>query len=95
MPKRELVGTTQAALQTRQLKLSRKLPELGVLTQELQNFQVSISDNGFDSYNARTGAHDDLVLALAMALWLARNPEEPLRLLDPEIAGPLISFRGR
>ncbi|CAN5668633.1 hypothetical protein BH20ACI3_BH20ACI3_24460 [soil metagenome] len=78
VPKRELVGVAQVALQTGRLKIASELPEVGVLTQELQNFQVSISNSGFDSYEARTGKHDDLVLSLAMALWLSgrRRPQE-------------------
>ncbi|MFN2578217.1 MAG: hypothetical protein ABR607_11060, partial [Pyrinomonadaceae bacterium] len=75
VPKRELVGSTQVALQTGRLKIAADLPEVSILTQELQNFQVSISDSGFDSYEARTGKHDDLVLSLAMAVWLASRPK--------------------
>jgi len=77
IPKRELVGVVQVALQTGSLKIAADLAEVGILTQELQNFQVSISESGFDSYEARTGKHDDLVLSLAMALWLAgrRKPQ--------------------
>jgi hypothetical protein len=71
VPKRELVGATQVALQTGRLKIAKDLPEVDALIRELQNFEVEISQSGFDSYNARTGAHDDLVLALAMPLWLA------------------------
>lgn len=95
VPKRELVGVTQVALQTGRLKIARDLPEVGVLTRELQNFQVSISDSGFDSYNARVGAHDDLVLALAMALWLASKPVPYFGPLDPEICEELYEYRGR
>lgn len=73
VPKRELVGVCQVALQTGKLKIAAELPEVSILTQELQNFQVSISTSGFDSYEARTGAHDDLVLSVAMALFLARR----------------------
>ncbi len=79
VPKRELVGSTQVALQTGRLKIASELPEVSILTQELQSFQVEISQSGFDSYNARTGAHDDLVLALAMAVWLAQRT--PRRIL--------------
>ncbi len=79
VPKRELVGSTQVALQTGRLKIAAELPEVSILTQEMQTFQVGISQSGFDSYNARTGAHDDLVLALAMALWLAHRT--PRRIL--------------
>jgi hypothetical protein len=48
-----------------------KLPEAATLTQELQHFQMKIAlDTGHDSYGAwREGTHDDLVLALACALW--------------------------
>ncbi len=75
VPKRELVSHCQAALQTDHLKIAADLAEASVLVTELQNFQVEISQNGFDSYNARSGAHDDLVLAVAMALWLGQRPE--------------------
>jgi len=80
VPKRELVGATQVALQTGRLKIAADLPEVSILTQELQNFEVSISDSGFDSYEARTGKHDDLVLSLAMAVWLASRPVRELRM---------------
>lgn len=73
VPKRELVGATQVALQTGTLKIASELPDVGILTQELQNFQVKISDSGFDSYEARVGVHDDLVLSLAMALYIANR----------------------
>jgi hypothetical protein len=76
VPKRELVGVTQVALQTGALKISDELPEGSILRTELQNFQVSISESGFDSYEARTGKHDDLVLSLAIALWIGRHSKE-------------------
>jgi hypothetical protein len=71
VPKRNLVGTTQAVLQTGRLKVASALPEAARLTEELRNFQMKIAlDTGHDSYGAwREGTHDDLVLALACALW--------------------------
>jgi hypothetical protein len=95
VPKRELVGVVQVALQTRRLRLAKELPELGVLTQELQNFQVSISEAGHDSYEARVGKHDDLVLALTMALWLATRQEAKIEDLDHDIAEAICSYSGR
>lgn len=45
-----------------------------MLVKELLNFKVTISTSGHDSYEAwREGDHDDLVLATAMALWLAER----------------------
>jgi hypothetical protein len=70
VPKRELVGAVQVLLQTGRLKIARELPEAALLTSELLNFQVKITETGHDSYGAwREGQHDDLVLALALAVW--------------------------
>lgn len=73
VPKRELVGTAQVVLSTGKLIFSGHFTLKEVLIQELQNFQVKISDSGFDSYEARSGLHDDLVLSLSMALWMGRR----------------------
>jgi hypothetical protein len=76
VPKRDLAGGVQVALQTSRLKIAAGLPDTQVLVQELQNFRVKISLAGHDSYGAgageewRVGAHDDLVLAVAIALWV-------------------------
>ncbi len=70
VPKRNLVSTVQVLLQTDRLKFADSLPELPTLMSELQNFHVKITDKAHDTYGAwRDGAHDDLVLALALALW--------------------------
>jgi hypothetical protein len=73
VPKRELVAVVQVLLQTGKLKIASELPEVSILTQELQNFQVTISQSGFDSYKASTGKHDDLVLSLARGCGLGRK----------------------
>jgi hypothetical protein len=36
---------------------------------ELQNFEIHVSESGKESYDARTGAHDDLVVSLGLACW--------------------------
>lgn len=71
VPKRDLVSVAQVALQTGRLKIAASLPEAATLTRELLNFQVKINlDTAHDSYGAwREGAHDDLVLAICLALW--------------------------
>ena len=74
VPKRDLVSVTQVALQQKRLRFPdpKKLPVVDVLTHELTNFRVTISAAGNDSYAAwRERDHDDLVLALALALWHA------------------------
>jgi hypothetical protein len=39
----------------------------------LKDFQRKVSDAGRATYNARVGAHDDLILAVAIALWFSTN----------------------
>jgi hypothetical protein len=75
VPKRDLVSSAQVALQGGRLKVAASLPEAATLTRELQNFQVKINlDTAHDSYGAwREGTHDDLVLAVALSLWIAEN----------------------
>jgi phage FluMu gp28-like protein len=76
VPKRDLVSAAQVAFQSGKLRIAPTLPEAQVLVRELQNFQVKINlETAHDSYGAwREGAHDDLVLALALALWTGTQP---------------------
>ena len=69
VPKVELVGAAQLALQSRRVKVAESLPEAATLVAELRNFQVSYTEAANATYNARVGAHDDLVLAAALALY--------------------------
>jgi hypothetical protein len=77
VPKRILVANTAIALQSGKLQISKKLPLADTLIEELQNFKAKISNSGNDTYGAgsdwRTNSHDDLVLALALALWTAND----------------------
>jgi len=77
VPKRNLVSLIQVPLQQGRLKIASELPDAAVLVRELENFQAKISDAGSDSYGAwREGTHDDLVLAVALAIWGAANYNE-------------------
>ena len=73
VPKVELVGAAQMALQSRKVKVAETLPEAATLVAELRNFQVAYTESANATYNARVGAHDDLVLAAATALWGSRQ----------------------
>ena len=69
VPKRELILSTQLALQQQRLRIAAGLEHAVTLTDELKTYQVKVSAAGHDSYSAREGAHDDLVLAAALAVW--------------------------
>lgn len=78
VPKRDLVGAVVAPLQSGRLKIAPALAEAVTLTRELRDFKAKISlATGHDSYGVgeewRIGQHDDLVLAVAMAVWVAQN----------------------
>ncbi len=77
VPKRILAATAAIAVQSGKLKISTKLPLADTLISELQNFKAKTTPSGNDTYGAgadwRENSHDDLVLALAMALWTAND----------------------
>ena len=68
-PKRDVIVATQAALQNGRLRIAAGLEHAETLTAELKSYRVKISQTGHDTYDAREGAHDDLVLACGLAVW--------------------------
>lgn len=78
VPKRDLASTVLVLLESGRLEIARNLPLAEALTAELVGFRVKISlATGHDSYGAgedwRSAPHDDLVLALAMAVWYGEH----------------------
>jgi Terminase RNaseH-like domain len=74
VPKKELVSALQILLQSKRLKIAKKLPEAATLIKELENFKAKITASANEVFEAwRTGDHDDLVLAVAMACWIGEN----------------------
>jgi hypothetical protein len=73
VPKRDLAGAVQVALQRRRLRVVEGLTHAATLRGEMDNFRARIGLTGHDSYGAgeewRDGNHDDLVLSVALALW--------------------------
>src|ERR1700758_4024622 len=52
----------------KRLKIHKNLAEVDTLVAELQDFRAEVTDSGYWRFGARAGKHDDLVLALAIAL---------------------------
>src|SRR5215469_1189696 len=73
VPKLTLVSRLQALLHEGRLKILRELTEAETLVRELQDFRCEFTAAGHLTFNARTGKHDDLVLALAIAVWRAHG----------------------
>jgi hypothetical protein len=73
VPKMTLISTLQALLHEGRLHIQKDLPEAAELVKELQDFRVRFTENGHMTFGAREGKHDDLVLALAIAVWRAQK----------------------
>jgi hypothetical protein len=71
--KSELISKVQALLHAQELIIEPELADAAVLVRELQDFRVSYSTAGNAIFGAREGAHDDLVLAAALAIFGASH----------------------
>jgi hypothetical protein len=76
VPKGEIISRIQSLLHTGQLRISPSLPDAFALKNELSTMQADFTDTGYIKFNARSGAHDDLVLALGIALWKSYGQSE-------------------
>jgi hypothetical protein len=82
VPKRDLIGGLQVRLEAGELRIARGIEGVGALVRELMNMRrrdrgggrVRVGADGF-------GEHDDLVVALALAVWRAR-PKPKVRFGD-------------
>jgi hypothetical protein len=69
-----LVSTVQKFLSSEAIGISKRLPAAELLRAELRDFRVKMSRSATEVYDAREGQHDDLVLSLAVALFVAEHP---------------------
>src|SRR5262249_54641802 len=74
VPKKDIVTRLQLLFENRRLRIAKGLPDTAVLIRELLNFRVAITPAAHETFGAwRDGEHDDLVLAVALASWLAER----------------------
>lgn len=69
VPKSLLVSGLEARLHSGELEIAADLLDAPALHEELKDFSRKVSESGRVTFNARSGAHDDLVLAVAIALF--------------------------
>jgi hypothetical protein len=82
VPKIILISRIQALLHDGRLKIHKDLPDAAALASELQDFRADVTDAGYWKFGARAGKHDDLVLALAIALWRSHGDDQHTGLLE-------------
>jgi hypothetical protein len=74
VPKRDLIVGLQVLFQNRDLRIAKNLPLGNTLVEELANVEVKVTPSGREQMAAwRHGLHDDLVFAVALACWGAKE----------------------
>jgi hypothetical protein len=91
VPKKHLVGGLQVVLYDKRLAVHPQLPGAGVLQRQLRDLQMKITKAGNETFEARSGAKDDLAVALMLALWAAERACGALPTEPPEAAYTEIS----
>jgi len=77
VPKRDLIAGVQLALEKSELRISKRMKDVGALVRELVDVRITAGRRmgsmriGADG----SGEHDDLAIALALACWRARRRE--------------------
>jgi hypothetical protein len=77
VPKSTLVSKLVARLHGGELFVHESLKDWPVLRRELLNFRPQITQSGVETWNARSGEHDDLVLATALCAWYMSDGSQP------------------
>jgi hypothetical protein len=73
--RKELASVLQVLLVSRRLRVAPALPEARTLAEELAAFTVKVTDTLNETFEVwRERPHDDLVLAVALAVWAAETP---------------------
>jgi hypothetical protein len=86
--KLHLIGTVQAALSSGRLKIAPKLAFAEILRRELLDYRVKLTAAANETFEAREGAHDDLLLATAIAVWIGTEAYSPNYTLGEAITIP-------
>jgi hypothetical protein len=73
VPKRDLISTTSVIFEQKRIRVAASMRDSETLRDELLAYRRSTSERGTDTYAAASSGHDDLVLALSLALWTAEH----------------------
>lgn len=75
MGKGWMVGRLQVLLQSGRIHLPMT-PDAQALVDELVHYEITVNDHANASFNARQGKHDDLVIALGLAVGMEHHGSE-------------------
>lgn len=72
VPKVQLISPLRVAFESGRLKVASQIPNWRDVERELMDFDEEINGTGAPSYGNRSAnGHDDMVLAMALAVWFA------------------------
>ena len=72
VPKRDLLRPLVTSLEGDRLRIASRIPDAAALQRELRAFQRTLGGGGHVKFEGK-GEHDDLVIAVALALWWAKR----------------------
>jgi hypothetical protein len=82
VPKLTLVSKLVARLHGGELLVHGDLADWPVLRRELMNFRPEVTRGGQETWNSRSGEHDDLVIATALCTWFLEGGRRFQGVLD-------------
>lgn len=88
VPKADLVAALVTRLENGRIRYpDEETPLIRQLRHELAQFRVRMTKRGADTFEAaREADHDDLVIALALAVWHRHRKDEPRRIDERALA---------
>ena len=75
VPKSTLVSKLVGLVHAGELFVHESLSDWPALKRELMNFRPEVTAAGRETWNARSGTHDDLVIATALCAWHLQGGE--------------------
>jgi hypothetical protein len=69
VPKSTLVSKLVALIHGGELRVHTGLSGWPILQRELLNYRSEVTPAGHETWNSRTGEHDDLIVAIALCVW--------------------------
>jgi hypothetical protein len=77
VPKSTLVSRLVALVHSGELVVHKQIKDWPILRRELLNFRTEVTPGGQTTWNAIPGAHDDLVIAVALASFMLEGRDIP------------------
>lgn len=79
VPRRDLINSVLLAMQAGHIVIAQDQTHAATLAHELAELRLKVTASGHDRYEPRKGGHDDMIVALGMAVWTLERSLSRLR----------------